>query len=186
MNNLPVFITGNQNKAEYLARLLGIPLEHQKVDQDELQSMDLDEIVTHKVMQAYDLVGRPVLVEDVGLRFNAFGGLPGPFVKFFVDAPNGLTNMCRMLDGFDDRSARAECVFGNYDGEHVELMRGGLDGTIAMSPRGENGFGWDKVFEPVGFDGKTRAELQPNDDAATYALIKPFDTLRTFLQQKSK
>jgi inosine/xanthosine triphosphate pyrophosphatase family protein len=50
------------------------------------------------------------LVEDVSLRFTALGGLPGPFVKFFVDAPDGLEKMCRMLDAFESREARAECV----------------------------------------------------------------------------
>ena len=107
-----VFITGNQHKADHLQRLLNVPIEHTKVDLDEIQSLSLDEIVTHKVKQAYDTVKKPVLVEDVALSFTALGGLPGPFVKFFVEADNGLEKLCRMLDSFDDRSARAQCVFG--------------------------------------------------------------------------
>lgn len=184
MNNLPVFITGNQNKADYLAQMLGVRLDHHKVDLDEIQSTSLEEIVRHKVLQAYDLIGRPVLVEDVALGFTALGGLPGPFVKFFVDAPDGLENMCQMLDGFTDRSARAECVFGYYDGKRLELLRGGLDGTIAAHPRGKDGFGWDKIFEPKGYDSKTRAELSIEDDEATYSIIKPFDELRKLLSEK--
>jgi inosine triphosphate pyrophosphatase len=182
MTQKPIFITGNQNKADYLAKTLGIPLDHQKVDLDELQSMSLDEIVEHKVKQAYELIQAPVLVEDVALGFEALGGLPGPFVRYFVDAPGGLENMCRMLDGFEDRRARAECVFGYYDGERLELFRGGLNGTVARMPRGENGYGWDKIFEPEGYAGKTRAELTPSDDAKTYATIKPFEALRRFLK----
>lgn len=182
MTQKPIFITGNQNKADYLAKTLGIPLDHQKVELDELQSMSLDTIVEHKVKQAYELVQAPVLVEDVALGFEALGGLPGPFVRYFVDAPDGLECMCRMLDGFENRQARAECVFGYYDGERLELFHGGLDGMIAHSPRGENGYGWDKLFEPEGYEGKTRAELTPSDDAKTYATIKPFDALRTFLK----
>jgi non-canonical purine NTP pyrophosphatase (RdgB/HAM1 family) len=181
----PVFITGNQKKADYLAQMLGgMPLKHVKVDLDEIQSVDLDAIVEHKVRQAYALVGKPVLVEDVSLGFTALGGLPGPFVKFFVDAPDGLEKLCRMLDGFNDRSARAECTFGYFDGQELKLLRGGLDGKIAMHPRGENGYGWDKIFEPHGYDGKTRAELTPGDDATTYAMIKPFKVLREFLDRE--
>jgi non-canonical purine NTP pyrophosphatase (RdgB/HAM1 family) len=179
----PVFITGNQNKADYLAKMLGIPLEHVKVDLDEIQSLDLDAIVEHKVRQAYDVVRKPVLVEDVALGFTTIGGLPGPFVKFFVDAPDGLENMCRMLDGFSDRTARASCTFGYFDGETVTLIRGGLDGEIANAPRGENGYGWDKIFIPAGYGGRTRAELTPSDDAASYATIKPFAVLREFLSK---
>jgi inosine triphosphate pyrophosphatase len=177
-----VFITGNQNKADYLASMLGIDLEHQKIHLGEIQSKNLDEVVAHKVKQAYELIGKTALVEDVSLGFDALDGLPGPFIKFFVESPDGLEKLCRMLDGFDTRRARAECVFGYYDGERLELIRGGLSGQIAEHPRGENGFGWDAIFCPDGFDGKTRAELTPSDDAATYASIKPFEALRTLIR----
>lgn len=178
---LPVFITGNQHKADHLARLLDVPLEHMKIDLDEIQSADLGEVVAHKAKQAYAIAGRPVLVEDVALSFVALDGLPGPFVKFFVDSKDGLENMCRMLDGFDDRSARAECVFGYYDGVTLELMRGGMAGAIAVYPKGKGGFGWDKIFCPVGYDGKTRAELIVEQSDDVYQTIKPIAQLRDFL-----
>lgn len=183
-SKLPLFITGNQHKAEYLSQLLDIPLQHQKLSLDEIQSTSLEEIVEHKVRQAYEAVKQPVLVEDVALSFEALGGLPGPFIKFFVEAPNGLENLCRMLDQFDDRTATASCVFGYYDGQTVELLRSDLRGTIANHPRGEGGFGWDKIFCPEGYDGKTRAELTPEEDAATYPTIKPIAKLRAFLQSR--
>ena len=178
---LPVFITGNQSKADYLAQLLGVKLEHQKIELDEIQSVSLDDIVIHKVKQAYEIIKRPVLVEDVGLSFKAFAGLPGPFIKFFVDAPNGLESLCRMLDGFNDRSAMGECVFGYYDGKRLKIFRGNLQGSIAMNPRGENGFGWDKIFEPEGYSARTRAELSDEEYAVLYKVIRPFDQIKSFL-----
>lgn len=184
MSVKPVFITGNQHKADYLARTLGITLEHQKVNLDEIQALDLETIVEHKVRQAYELIRKPVLVEDVSLGFEALGGLPGPFIKFFVEQPDGLEKLCRMLDAFKDRRAEAACVFGFFDGHQLKLMKGGLSGTITDHPRGENGFGWDQIFCPDGFDGRTRAELSPSDDEVTYATIKPFDQLREFLKDK--
>jgi non-canonical purine NTP pyrophosphatase (RdgB/HAM1 family) len=182
MAELPVFITGNQNKADYLSRMLGIELQHQKVNLDEIQSTNLDEIVAHKVKQAYELVKKPVLVEDVALSFEALGGLPGPFVKFFVDAKDGLEKMCRMCDSLENRNARAECVFGFYDGERLELLRGGLSGTIADHPQGDGGYGWDQLFCPEGYGGRTRAELTQEENEETYQIIKPFDQLRELLQ----
>lgn len=77
------FITGNQKKADYLAKYLGFPVEHKKIDLDEIQSLDLAEIIEHKVKQAYEIVKTPVIVEDVSLEFSALGRLPGPFIKFF-------------------------------------------------------------------------------------------------------
>ena len=70
------FITGNQKKVEYLRKYLGIPLEHRKIDLDEIQSLDLREIVEHKVKQVYESIRSPVLVEDVSLVFEDWGNLP--------------------------------------------------------------------------------------------------------------
>ncbi len=175
------FITGNQHKADYLAKLLGVELAHQKVALDELQSTDLHEIVEHKVRQAYGVVQGPVLVEDVSLEFTALGALPGPFIKFFVEADDGLEHLCRMLDGFTDRRAVARCSFGYFDGESVRFFDGQLEGTITDHPRGDGGYGWDKIFCPDGYDGKTRAELSTQDDEVTYRILKPFAALRDFL-----
>ena len=175
------FITGNPHKADYLSRMLGLPLKHRAVDLTEIQSTSLEEIVEHKVRQAYAVAKRPVLVEDVALEFMALSGLPGPFIKFFVEAPNGLENLCRMLDGFDDRSAAAACVFGYYDGEQVKLFRAELGGVIAKHPAGNGGFGWDKIFCPDGYGGRTRAELYADEYVVTYPTIKPIDAVRQFL-----
>ena len=79
------FITGNQKKADYLARYLGFPIEHIKLDLDEIQSLELQEIVEHKVKQAYAKIKKPVIVEDASLEFTALGRLPGPFIKFFFE-----------------------------------------------------------------------------------------------------
>lgn len=175
------FITSNADKAAYLQKMLGVPLSYQAAELNEIQSMSLEEIVEHKVKQAYGIAKSPVIVEDVSLGLDDFGGLPGPFVRFFVDAEDGLEKLCRMADTLPSRSATAACVFGYFDGERLELMRGELHGTIAEHPRGSNGFGWDAIFCPDGFDGKTRAELTPADDAVTYATIKPFTALRELL-----
>ena len=76
------FITGNQNKADYFSKYLGFPVNHHKVDLDEIQSLDLREVVKHKLLQAYDEIKSPVIVEDVSLEFEALGRLPGTFIKF--------------------------------------------------------------------------------------------------------
>jgi inosine triphosphate pyrophosphatase len=179
-----LFVTGNQHKADHLARLLGLPVEHIKLDIDEIQSADIKEVAAHKVKQAYELVKQPVFVEDVSLGFDALGGLPGPFVKFFLSTHDGLEKLCRMLDGFEDRQAYGECVYAYYDGEHLELIHGGIKGNIADHPRGDDGFGWDAIFCPEGYEGKTRAELTTEQYSELYQIIKPIPALRAFLEQE--
>jgi len=171
------------NKVAYLKKALGIELEHHKLDLDEIQSVDPIEVIEHKVKQAFDILHKPVLVEDTSLFFNALDGLPGPFIKFFVTAKNGQDIMCRMLDGFDDRSAYASAVYAYYDGIEMHVFKGRLNGTIAQTPRGGGGYGWDAVFEPEGYGGLTRAELSPELDVESYMKIRDYDGLKAFLLQ---
>jgi len=179
----PVFVTGNQHKADHLSRLLGMPLEHIKLDVDEIQSADIGEVAAHKAKQAYEQVKRPVFVEDVSLGFESLGGLPGPFVKFFLSIPDGAEKLCRMLDGMPTRNATGECAYAYYDGERLEVFRGKIQGTVPDHPRGEDGFGWDPVFCPEGYDGRTRAELSEREYAEVYQIIKPIAKLRDLLSR---
>lgn len=177
-----IFVTGNPEKAANFSKHMGQEITHQPAELDEIQTLNAHELVEHKVRQAYEQLGRPVLVEDVTFSFDALGGeLPGPFVKFFINAASGDEKMCRMLDGFSDRHAVARCTYAYFDGERLELFDGELRGIIADSPRGTNGYGFDRIFEPDGFDGRTAAELDDNGYDMYYSSIKPFAKVRDFL-----
>lgn len=176
------FITGNQNKADYLCKYIGIPIDHVKIDLDEIQSLDLREIVEHKVRQAYEKIKKPVIVEDVALEFSALGRLPGPFIKFFLEE-NSEETLCGLLDG-KDRDAIARCVFGYYDGETLKLFEGELQGSITEKPAGTIGFGWDKIFIPNGY-AVTRSSLSEEDYRETYIKLKPLEAVKSFLNNNS-
>ncbi|MDB5265109.1 MAG: Ham1 family protein [Parcubacteria group bacterium] len=173
-----VFITGNQKKADYLAELLGHPIEHVKVDLDEIQSLDLREVVKHKMRQAYAQVQRPVLVEDVSLEFVALGRLPGTFIKWF-QGELSYEAICRLVDG-KDRGAVARSVFGYFDGTSEVYFESSMKGLVPMQPAGTGGYGWDSIFIPEGYS-ITRAELSPEEDRKTYLQIKPIAEVRDFL-----
>lgn len=175
-----VFVTGNQHKAEKFSSYMGADIAHAPADLDEIQTLDMRELVEHKVKQAYQQIGKPVLVEDVGFSCRALGELPGPFVKFFVD--EGVEKICRMLDGFEDRRAKAQCVFGYYDGDDIRYFEGSIEGVIAQNPRGDNGYGFDRAFIPDGFGDRTAAELNEQEYEQYYKTIKPLEGVKRFLQ----
>lgn len=178
---MPIFITGNQNKADFLAKWLGVSLSHQKIDLDELQALDLHEISEHKARQAYALVQKPVLVEDVGLVFHALGKLPGPFIKWFLQELS-LQQICDLLIGYDDRSATSMVCYCLYDGKTCRFFDGALEGTIAESPRGESGFGFDPIFIPSGSD-RTHGEMNEADfEAFGLRTTTAFPKLRDYFQ----
>lgn len=177
-----IFVTGNQNKADYLAKFLDHPIDHKKIDLDEIQSLDLKEIIEHKVRQAYKKIRKPVIVEDTSLEFKALGGLPGPFVRFFVDNMN-FEDICSLLHK-KDRTAVAKCAMGYFDGKTLKIFEKKMMGEIAKKPAGENGFGWDKIFIPQGYK-VTRASLNKIDDKKTTFKIKPFAQLKKFLKDNN-
>ena len=159
MTALPlVFVTSRAEKAAEAARL-GFSIERLDVDLPEPQALDPSEIVDAKARSAYALLERPVLVEDSGLAIRAWGGFPGALVRW-LEKSAGVAAMAKMLDGFPDRSATAVCAIAYCDGGEVVSARGEVSGSIAASPRGSQGFGWDVIFVP---DGATRtfAEMAP-------------------------
>lgn len=172
------FITWNQNKADYLAKYLWIKVLHEKIDTDEIQSLDLDEVVEHKVRQAYAIAKKPILVEDTALEFSALGKLPGTFIKFFVQEL-GHEWLCRLLDG-RDRSAIARTKYAYFDGTHLEVFTGELRWAIAEHPGFDNGFAWDRIFIPDGYT-VVRPELNEEDYKITYLKVKPIEAVREFL-----
>ncbi len=151
MNKLPVFITGNPGKAAFLSKWLGLPIAHQALDLPEIQSMDLKEIAGYKAKAAYEILKSPVLVEDASLGFEALHGLPGPFIKWFLDKLT-LQEICDLLQTYDNRSAVHEVCFCYYDGRKLEYFTGEQRGTIARGPLGETGFGFDPIMIPEGLD----------------------------------
>ena len=172
-------ITGNQHKADYLAKHLGQPIEHKKLELDELQSLDLKVVVEHKVKQAYAALKKPVLVEDVALSFGALGKLPGPLIKWFLEElePAGL---CKLVDGYEDRSATAEIYYALYDGQQINYFYGAVKGAIAPMPRGDFGFGWNNIFIPEG-EIRTWGEIPDDELAPTTHRAEALSLLKKFL-----
>lgn len=78
------FITGNQAKADNLAEHLGLKVKHQKVELDEIQSVDLKVIVEHKVRQAYAIVQSPVLVATAATRMAGNSASQAAFKKLHL------------------------------------------------------------------------------------------------------
>ena len=83
--------------------------------------------------------------------------------------------------GGGSRAATARSTFGYYDGTTLQLIEGGMNGSIALKPAGSSGYGWDKIFIPEGFS-KTQAQLSPEDYEANYVKIKELKKLREFLE----
>ena len=137
---------------------LPVTLVSAPLDLPELQGTPR-EVAAAKARAAAAAVGGPVCVEDTGLEFRALGGLPGPYIKWFL-AACGHDGLNRMLAGFEDKGADATCTFAFAAGPGAEpvLFEGRTPGKIVPA-RGDNQFGWDPVFQPDEGGGLTYAEM---------------------------
>ena len=173
------FVTGNTGKVRELRTILNTDAAQLPLHLPEIQAIDVDDVIRCKAEQAYKEVGTPVLVEDTGLTFAAWNGLPGALVKWFMDTV-GSHGICQMLKGEKNRCAIAKCTFDLYDGKEHHLFSGIVHGTLAYEPRGEGGFGWDDIFIPEGYN-RTFAEMSKEEKDLISMRKLALDKLQKFV-----
>ncbi|HBR10088.1 TPA: non-canonical purine NTP pyrophosphatase, RdgB/HAM1 family [Candidatus Acetothermia bacterium] len=126
-----------------------------------------------------------VLADDSGLAVFALDGKPGVdsahFAGFPRDDLRNNASLLRSLSGAEDRSARFLCVAVLHltDGQEY-ITRGALDGKITLYPRGKNGFGYDSIFIPQGYN-RTAAELTPSEKNAISHRYKALRAMKDHL-----
>ncbi|CDW59623.1 inosine triphosphate pyrophosphatase [Trichuris trichiura] len=149
------------------------------IDLPEYQGQPED-VARRKCVTAAEIV-QPVIVEDTCLCFNALGGLPGPYVKWFLKAvgPEGLY---KMLNAWEDKSAYALCTYAYKDesSNQVHLIQGKVAGTI-VKPRGTSNFGWDACFQPDGHE-LTYAEMSSEEKRTISHRAQALQKLSEFLR----
>lgn len=161
------FITGNAKKLQEVRQILpnDFPYElvAKKIDLPELQGGDAKEIALEKCRLASEQIRGPCFTEDTCLSFTALNGMPGPYIKWFLEKC-GHDGLNRMLVGFDDKSATASTFLAFTEGDkddEIHVFEGATPGKI-VQPRGCLDFGWDPIFEPDEGEGKTYAEMEKN------------------------
>lgn len=175
------FISGNSDKVRYLEAYCGFAIPHTHIDLDEIQSLDLLTVTQKKAEAAYLHIQSPVLVEDVAFECDGWNGLPGTFVKFFMQRM-GIEGLCAALPK-DNRGVTARCIYDYYDGVNHTYFEGSMRGTVPLTPLGERGYGWDRIFIPKG-ENLTRAEMSEADNMRTYCIIKPLPAVKQFLLEE--
>ena len=121
----------------------------------------LEENALLKARAVSATVGLPAVADDTGLEVAALGGRPGVntarFAGIGASYSDNVHLLLEELEGVADRRARFRTVVALVypDGGEV-VAEGAVDGVITFDPRGEQGFGYDPVFE---VDGRTLAEM---------------------------
>jgi XTP/dITP diphosphohydrolase len=139
---------------------------------------DADTLVGNARLKARALAAATetaAVADDTGLVVEALGGAPGVYSARYAGESatyaDNVTKLLRELAALDDgggarrASFRTVALVAFPDGSEV-WAEGVLSGTIAGVARGTNGFGYDPVFVPDGGDGRTFAEMRPEEKDA--------------------
>ena len=168
-----VLASANPDKVAEIVRLLpGHELLPRPPEMPEVEE-DGDTLLDNARLKALALVaatGEAAVADDTGLEVVALGGAPGVITGRW--AGEGCTyadNVAKLLfelDGVADRRARWRTIalVARPDGSET-WAEGACDGAVALEPRGTGGFGYDPVFVPDTGDGRTFAEMTPDEKA---------------------
>lgn len=162
-----VIASHNEGKVREIAELLGPygiePVSAADLDLPEPEETGVSFIdnAELKARLAADLSGLPALADDSGLCVDALEGDPGIFsarwageTKDFRVAMERVHQQMLAKDPEAGRDAHFVCALAvcwPEDGQG-ELFEGRIDGTLVWPPRGDQGFGYDPMFQPAGYD----------------------------------
>ena len=180
-----LFATANKNKLREAAEILGDMV--QVIYPSELNiNADVEEtgetLQDNSILKArtlYDLSGLDCFADDTGLEVEVLNGAPGVLTaRYAACFPGGAlphdseANMNRLLEELSEystpesRRARFRTVITLiYEGRQY-CFEGIVSGTIAQGKAGNGGFGYDPIFIPDGFGGRTMAEISEDEKNA--------------------
>jgi len=163
-----VVATHNQGKLEEIARLMqpfGIEtVSAGQLGYDEPEETEDTFIGNARIKAHYAAKksGLPALADDSGIEVDALGGAPGVYTADWSETPNGRDFVMAMTRTWNElekigapapRTARfcSTLVIAWPDG-HDEVFEGKIEGQVVWPMRGEEGHGYDPIFQPDGYD----------------------------------
>lgn len=187
--NSVIFASQNKGKVAEVKKIFeGIDIEILSLsDFDEKfeiieDGLTFEENAKIKAKAIYDRFKMPTLGDDSGLVVDHLNGAPGVFSARYAgeDATDKMNNdkLIQMLKPLEEpHTARFVCSAVYYDGNDFLCTSGAMEGKIVLSPKGDNGFGYDPLFIAEGYD-KTNGELSLDEKNMISHRAKAFKNIR--------
>ena len=164
-----VFATNNQNKLLEVKNMLGNKFEvlsladigcHDDIPE---KGQTLKDNALIKAQYVWDRYHVNCFADDTGLEVDALGGAPGVYSARYAggaghDSEANMKKLLGELENVDNRKARFRTVFTLIIDGKTQFFEGICNGDIIREKRGGEGFGYDPIFQPEGYN-KTFAEL---------------------------
>lgn len=156
-----VFATNNRHKLQEVSAMLGEKFELLSLS-DIGCTVDIPETsdtlsgnALQKARYVKEHFGIDCFADDTGLEVKALDGAPGVHSARYAgdhDSEANITKLLGELEDKKDRTARFRTVIALLNGEKEYLFEGIVNGRIAEKREGHEGFGYDPVFVPDGYD----------------------------------
>jgi XTP/dITP diphosphohydrolase len=163
-----VFATNNAHKLSEVKSILSpdfeiISLKELNCFDDIPETADtLDGNALLKAEYIHSKFNIDCFADDTGLEIRALGGEPGVFSARYAgenhDAMKNMEKVLRLLGDSSDRKAQFRTVIALIQNGETHFFEGKIEGSILLEPRGNEGFGYDPIFVPDGYD-QSFAEL---------------------------
>ena len=165
MDNLPLVIaSGNQGKIREFKKLLDdfpfdLLTQPAGLDIEETGNTFIEN-ARIKAIAVSQETGKLSLADDSGLSVEALGGAPGIYSSRYASSDKErIEKLLTQLKPFPNRKAKFECALCIASGEKVLIeVKGFCEGQITFVKKGQNGFGYDPIFEVCEL-GETFAEM---------------------------
>ncbi|MGD2072456.1 MAG: RdgB/HAM1 family non-canonical purine NTP pyrophosphatase [Candidatus Thorarchaeota archaeon] len=170
-----VLVTQNRYKIAELQPLFQnfkVTFETTDIEKYEIRSNDVSRVALEAASQAHMTLEKPVVVDDTGLYIKALNGFPGAYAAYVLHTI-GKEGILRLMHGVVKRDAIFRTAVSFVDVSQAKIFVGEMEGKIAETAAGEEGFGYDPIFIPEGMD-ITYAQLSFEDKTAISHRTKAF------------
>jgi len=157
-----VFATNNQNKVNEIKSLLGEGVEIVSLKDigcnEELPETQetLEGNALQKARYVADNYNVNCFADDTGLEVDSLNGAPGVYSARYAGeqctAEDNMTKILSELEGKENRKAKFRTIVALILNGKEHSFEGKIDGSITRSKSGSDGFGYDPIFQPNGFD----------------------------------
>ncbi len=190
-----IFATANRGKLREAAEVLGpgfevvSPADLGITEDIPETGATLQENSLQKAQYLFDRTGLPCFADDTGLEVDALGGAPGIYSARYAgpghDSEANMDKLLAELIRLDDRRARFRTVVTLIlaDGQ-PHFFEGSCEGSIARERHGTGGFGYDPVFLPDAYPGRTLAEVSEEEKNAVSHRGKAIRAMAEWLRGK--
>ena len=149
------YITTNKFKvlvAQENLEPLGVKVVAKSIDCPEIQADTIEEVAKFSSKYASDFLHEDTLKNDSGLIIPALKGFPSAYTKY-IDETLGVDGVLKLLEGVEEREAYfLEVLAYTEYGKEPVTFTSKTEGTLAKVKSGDNGWSWDFIFIPKGYD----------------------------------